>query len=379
MLTIFRRHLKDCPHTSRRYRRCKCPLHVEGSLGGETIRKALDLTSWEAAQELIHEWNHTGRIGGRIAKSTTFENAISLYLADAVARNLTLRSVARYRAFLERSLLKWCKAQKIATPRDLTFVKVAEYRTTWTTWSAYTSAKNLELLRMFLRFCVKARWMEENPAEDLKSPKIQMAPTLPFEDEEVRKILAACEQYKSHNRHGKRSPARLRAFVLTLRYTGLRVGDVATLAVKKLEGNAVLLYTHKTGVPVYVPIPPFVVDALREQATLNVNPEYFFWTGRSTVKCVSVLWQKAIKTLCRKAGVPDGHAHRFRDTFAVSLLLAGVSLEDVAVLLGHATPAITAKHYSPWVQARRQRLEEIVAKTWKEPEYLAPVLRLVKS
>ena len=35
--------------TSSRYRRCICPIHVYGTLGGEKIRRALDLNSWEAA------------------------------------------------------------------------------------------------------------------------------------------------------------------------------------------------------------------------------------------------------------------------------------------------------------------------------------------
>jgi len=377
MLTIYRRHLKECPHTTRRYRRCRCPIHVEGTLAGESIRRALDLTSWEAAENLIHEWSTVGRIGGRIAKSSVVEDAIKLYLADAAARSLSAGSIARYRAFLERSLLPWCRSNRIETVRDLSFEQMAIYRATWTTWSAYTSVKNLELLRMFLRFCVKARWMEDNPAADLKSPKIQMAPTLPFDDEDERKILFACNLYRTHNRHGKRSPARLRAFVLALRYTGLRIGDVATLESKRLEGNSILLYTHKTGVPVYVPIPPYVAEELREQARLNSNPAYFFWSGESTVKGVTVLWQRALATLFEKAGVPNAYPHRYRDTFAVSLLLKGISLEDVAILLGHATPAITAKHYSPWVQARRQRLEEMVSKTWNEP--MRPQLKLLKS
>lgn len=371
MLTLFRRHLKDCPHASRRYRRCRCPIHVEGTLGGDKVRRALDLTSWEAAQELIHEWNVTGRIGGRLQKSAAVVDAVASFLADAAARKLSTGSVARYRAFLERSLLPWCQSEGIREVRELTFERLAAYRATWTTWSAYTSAKNLELLRMFLRFCVDARWIEENGARKLKSPKIRMAPTLPFEEAEEERILRACELYVTHNRHGKHSPARLRAFVLTLRYTGLRIGDVATLEVKRLEGNSIFLYTHKTGVPVYVPIPPYVAEALREQAALNPNPGYFFWTGQSQVKCVTVLWQRSLGTLFKKAGVENGHAHRYRDTFAVSLLLAGVSIEDVAVLLGHATPAITAKHYAPWVQARRQRLEELVSKTWHvEPRRL---------
>jgi integrase len=299
MLTIYRRHTKEClaekGSRGRRYRRCRCPIHVEGSLGGEVVRQALDLTSWEAAENLIHEWSTVGRIGGRLAKSSTVDDAIKLYLADAIARSLSTGSVARYRAFLERSLMPWFRENGIDTVRDLTFEQVAIYRATWTTWSAYTSAKNLELLRMFLRFCVKARGMEENPAADLKTPKIQVAPTLPFDAAEERKILLACNLYRTHNRHGKRSPARLRVFVLTLRYTGLRMGDVATLETKRLERNSILLYTHKTGVPVYVPIPRYVADELREQAVLNSNPNYFFWTGERTAKCATVLWQRTLR------------------------------------------------------------------------------------
>jgi hypothetical protein len=63
------------------------------------------------------------------------------------------------------------------------------------------------------------------------------------------------------------------------------------------------------------------------------------------------------------AGIKDGHAHRFRDTFAVDLLEKGVGLESVAALLGN-TPAIAAKHYSPWIHSRRVILEESVRRTW---------------
>ncbi|MGA8035329.1 MAG: tyrosine-type recombinase/integrase, partial [Candidatus Acidiferrales bacterium] len=51
------------------------------------------------------------------------------------------------------------------------------------------------------------------------------------------------------------------------------------------------------------------------------------------------------------------HAHRFRDTFAVELLLAGVPIERVSVLLGHQSMGITEKHYSPWAESRQELLE----------------------
>jgi integrase len=38
----------------------------------------------------------------------------------------------------------------------------------------------------------------------------------------------------------------------------------------------------------------------------------------------------------RVVSVLGGHAHRFRDTFAVELLLAGVPIDRVYVLLGHS-------------------------------------------
>ena len=37
----------------------------------------------------------------------------------------------------------------------------------------------------------------------------------------------------------------------------------------------------------------------------------------------------------------------FRDTFAVECLLAGVPLERVSVLLGHASVKVTERHYAP--------------------------------
>jgi hypothetical protein len=50
----------------------------------------------------------------------------------------------------------------------------------------------------------------------------------------------------------------------------------------------------------------------------------------------------------------------FRDTFAVEMMLAGVPIDQVSILLGHASvKKITEKHYSPWVKARQFELQQV--------------------
>jgi len=99
---------------------------------------------------------------------------------------------------------------------------------------------------------------------------------------------------------------------------------------------------------------------------LNAIPDstYYFWTGLSKPKSAVGDWQRSLKRLFELGGVPDAHAHRFRDTFSVELLLAGVPIERVSILLGHQSVRITEKHYAPWVKARQEQLEADVRRTW---------------
>jgi integrase len=59
-------------------------------------------------------------------------------------------------------------------------------------------------------------------------------------------------------------------------------------------------------------------------------------------------------------------SHRFRNTFAVELLRAGIPLERLSVLLGHQSVRITEKHYSPWVRSRQDQLEQDLRRVWKQ-------------
>jgi integrase/recombinase XerD len=353
VLQLFRRHYPPCPHTSRRSRRCNCPIWVQGSLGGEWIKKSLNLTSWEAANDLVMGWTASGQVGVVRPDIPLLKEAVEKFVADAQAQQLNWETVRKYQTFLERRLLPWCDSKGYRLLKQLTPAALADFRRTWDDSPLY-AVKNIERLRAFFRFCQRMKWVSENPGLTLKSPKVTVKPTLPFTAAEMKRILAACDSYRGDK-------VRMKAFVLLMRYSGLRRGDAIALRRDSLAGKKVQLYTQKTGQPVYIPLPDVVVDAIQQ---IEGDGEYFFWSGKN-LRSATGNWSRYLGSVFEAAKVKNAHSHRFRDTFATDLLLAGVPIEDVSVLLGHSNTRITAKHYSPWVKERQEKLEDRVKQAWK--------------
>jgi integrase/recombinase XerD len=362
VLTIYRRHLATCEHADkgRSYRRCKCPLWVQGTLSGQPIRKALDLTAWEAASDLVRDWEARGTFSGKIVPVV---EAVADFMRDAKARHLTAASLAKMGLLFERQLVFWAEQNGIKYVSQLDVATLREFRGSWAD-GAISATKKLERLRSFFRFAKDSGWIDENPAKLIRSPKVTAKPTLPFTEDEVKRILAACDKYPRKNSLGQDNRARIRAFVLLLRYSGLRLQDAVTLEASRLKDGKLFLYTQKTGTPVYLPLPPFVAEALT--GIRKASDDRFFWSGVGHPRSCMSVWDRSLRRVFKLASVENGHAHRFRDTFAVSLLERGVPIEDVSILLGHSNVQVTQRHYSPWVRSRQQRLEERVKLTWGE-------------
>jgi integrase len=177
------------------------------------------------------------------------------------------------------------------------------------------------------------------------------------------KILAACDKYTDcYGRMGRENARQIRALVLLLRYSGLRIGDATSCEVSRLTADRIFLYTHKTGVPVSCKLPAFVVESLHS-APRN-SERHWFWSGAGSIENNAETWRRKLRRLFNSAKVADAHPHRFRDTFAVELLVAGVPLQEVSVLLGHSSIRVTEKHYSPWVRARQEQLDADLERAW---------------
>jgi integrase len=332
-------------------------------LGRTEIRESLKLQNWEKAQEKIREWEAKG-IPTEQVEAVTVEQTFQAFLRDAAARDLRTSTLKKYRALFSQ-------LKAFADNQGLLFIKQYDlailrlFRESWTD-SGISALKKLERLRAFFRFAHESGWTEGNPAKKLRNPKVTNPPTMPFSSEEMVRILAACEKYPDTQGSAKR----IRALVLLLRYSGMRIGDAATCAKARLDGDRLFLYTQKTNVPVNVKLPGFVTEALN--SVPSVSEEHFFWTGEGSKETVAGNWRRSLRALFKLAGISKGHPHRFRDTFAVELLMSNVPIERVSVLLGHTSIRVTEKHYSPWIRARQEQLEADLERSWaRDPIVLA--------
>jgi site-specific recombinase XerD len=265
-------------------------------------------------------------------------------LSDCEARHLKPESFRKYIRFGKELAARFGN-QGVDT---LSVEDVAEYRESWKL-SPMTARRKIEWLRSFFRFCVDRGYCEKNPAMSLKHPRAEHRPTLPAPDDDFDKLIAACETFPNK---------KAKAFLLTLRYSGLRIQDCVLLKRESLRDGKIFLRTVKTGVQVWVPIPYFVSSELSKIE----SGDCFFYSRTRSVRCAIGIWQRTIERVGKRAGVKF-HAHQLRDSFATSLLLKGVPLETVAVLLGNSVK-ICGRHYSAWIQARQEHLEEAVRRTF---------------
>jgi integrase len=105
-----------------------------------------------------------------------------------------------------------------------------------------------------------------------------------------------------------------------------------------------------------VPLPPFVVSALRDHLRRHpaLGGALVFRTGTGNALNPGNV-QMAFARLCRRAGLGARHCHECRHGYAIALLESGTTLEVVSRLLGHSSLKTTAdvygKHARPLAQA----------------------------
>lgn len=366
----YRGHRRRCPHRlkGRRWERCSCFVWADGlDENGDRANFSLGTTNWQVAQSIIREMESRGSVSEPVP--VTVPDGIKVTVAcDKFLRAHTHLSRARlkkYRLIFNR-LNDFLEQRDIHQVQDLNLDLITDFRAEWhTKWQQRegTICLNIQMLRKFFRFCVLRDWIQKNPASELEMPKGKRRATLPFSQEEWTRILQAFPSYAERARPG--GAQLLYALVLLLRYSGMRIGDAVRCETSWVQDDRISFLTEKNNVHVCNRLPDFVLKAL--WTAPRKSERHFFWSGHSSLHSAVGKWQRRLKILFSIASVRNGHAHRFRDSYAFDMTQHGaMTLEELRQALGHKSSRTTEEYYSHWLKERQERLEEKQERAWAD-------------
>lgn len=190
------------------------------------------------------------------------------------------------------------------------------------------------------------------------------------------KNLAMLEQYLTeHARLGEETCLG----ILTVFYTGLRIGEVCALTwndidleesvihirhnlqrVKSDDGQKnntmILLQTPKTETSCRViPIPPVLLPLLQKQ---RQDPDQYFIKGKKKPWAEPRTLQYRFTRILKACGLEHFNFHILRHAFATHCIAEGFDLKSLSEILGHSSAQVTLNFYIHSSMERKRQLME---------------------
>lgn len=306
------------------------------SLQTESLEEAKQFAKESGLQELEDEARRgslTNEGVQRIISGSplTTNSAIEAYgkiMADRECHPLTIRDTLR-------RLRRWAWAMDLGTkpPSAITPKMVDDWVNCEDPRKRSTRELILTNLRAFFQAATYSGWCLTNPAQLscvrhrlLSHAQKEVRPRAIYTDEEIERLLKVTEPGSFAH-----------SAIAISRYTGLRMGDIACLEWATLdEPGFISVWTSKKDKRVRLPLRParlvFAIETIPRDPMsryLFPNQAEAYIEGRHAA--VGAKFRPAF----RKAGIKGKNFHDLRSTFCHNALKEGLSLDQVAALVGH--------------------------------------------
>ena len=224
---------------------------------------------------------------------------------------------------------------------------------------ASTVASRVKQLKAFVRFLIEEAVVE--PQVLSKRLTIKVPESLPraIPPEDLRGVLEVIEDLRD------------RAMVVVLLRTGMRIGELLTTTVNEvlIEERKILIYEaqkNRLGRVAY--LSDDAIDALKAWLRKrDPRKEYLFYARGSKPMCYTTARTIFHRYLLKAGLAHKGYTlHCLRHTFATELLNAGMRLECLQVLLGHASLQMTRRYARLSDKTREQEYFKAMERIEKE-------------
>ena len=270
------------------------------------------------------------------------------YKIDMCMRNLSDQTQKAYEHDLNQWFIYIYDKQNNVSISELTDEHITEflYFCTKEGNNAERIKRRISSISAIYKFMRKKRIIVENPTEFIDRPKkgmriITQTYLTPEQVALMREKLISCDdlQLRLYAMLSLSTMARVKA-ISTIRWNQIDLENKIIKDVVEKEGKIVDLFFSEEVKYLLIQL-----KLQRESAKRN-DYGWVFYSGRNREKPIT---KSALNDWCKRIGeminVPTLHPHDFRHSGATLLKNAGMSLEDVSVLLNHDSCETTKRFY----------------------------------
>ncbi len=270
----------------------------------------------------------------QLASESPLARAVNLFLLDCEARNLTPASLRYYWQRLGL-FVSFLESHNVTAPTAITPAHLRAYFLSFQEreLSADYLHAAARTAKTFLRFCEMEGLIDVSPMRRVKMPRLPKAALPPFSAGEVIALLDACDCDRD------------RALILTLLDSGVRARELCNLDVVDVDltTGRVQVRAGKGRKDRTTFVGARTRKALaRYLAGRKDGP--LFATLADSERLTFYGLQSLIRRIAQRAAVQDHGLHKFRRTFAIESLRAGMPIMQLAAMMGHGSLPVLQRY-----------------------------------
>lgn len=244
---------------------------------------------------------------------------------------------------------------------EITQEKVREffyYGRTVKQWKASTFIAHRVALHVFMDWCVREKYIKENPVKDIEIPKMDKKLPTKLTKQESLRLLEVIYNYPYEYKFLR---ARNHAIFSMFLFAGLRKGELIKLRFTDvdLENMSLFVNCGKGSKDRVIPISYSLAESLKryleERKRLNKTcPEFFASLNRNMGFTYSGI-RNLVEILQKASGIKFT-VHKLRHTFATLMLEGGCDIYSLSKMMGHSDIKTTTIYLYASVEHLRSQI-----------------------
>ena len=272
------------------------------------------------------------------------QQAVSDFLEMLIAeKGASINTEEAYR----RDITQFLKAEKISSPTQITQKSINDFISLLARkyFSPKTQARKLSALREFCKFLFSENLINQNPAAEIDSPKLEKPLPKFLNEAEMDRLIDTAKKAQDITHR------RIAAMLILMYHCGLRVSELVAMPLNSINfSKKQITILGKGAKERMLPVSDTAIEEIEDYLTFRKcftkekNSKWLFPSLRAKDGHITRdSFYKHLKNVAVQAGISPSRItpHVLRHSFATQLLRHDADLRSVQKMLGHESIGTT--------------------------------------